>query len=562
MSSMSPWTLLELDEDADERSIKRQYAKRLKVTRPDDDPGAFQALREAYEQALRCARMRADEQEYERADESESGESEAFKPAPEALADFVVKPAPDAEGLAREAGNELARLTDTHNLQTQHELAMAQGCDPQFQQRLLERCLRDDSSNASLLNAAIAHLRWLTPWQTLRMSAEHEHTLTHRLLELERTQLEWDLANGEERHFLSDLQALSRQPWLASLERRQQLQSWLVVVLHNNPDWTAALFDRICTLFSWDDRKGIYPEPEFIWRGLIARCEENAYAEHLQRLVDGNADTVEAKAAVLVLAPPSKVKRLRLARSCGNDVWIGCETLCNQLKHRHPDILESFPEADLEGWRSLQVPPFNPDRWMWIGWCLFTAFYVLPSQAAEGKLDVLGAAVLMLIYPLVMVLVCNLFMRAWRPVSLAIERADEWLSDLILPEWIHWPGSQALAMRHGVPLILTGWITAHVGLGAFACYSLLMLAWIFLSPYRHPQVYAPARQAIKAFIEPRRGQIFTGFVVVSILVVLGFFMPAHTPILASIVRESPTLSDALPDKSPEAPSEQHPVKQQ
>lgn len=44
--------VLELDADADERAIKRAYAKRLRVTRPDDDPVAFQHLHQAYQAAL------------------------------------------------------------------------------------------------------------------------------------------------------------------------------------------------------------------------------------------------------------------------------------------------------------------------------------------------------------------------------------------------------------------------------------------------------------------------------------------------------------------------------
>ncbi len=47
-----------LDEDADERAVKRAYAKRLKVTRPDEDAGAFQALNEAYQRALGFIRWR------------------------------------------------------------------------------------------------------------------------------------------------------------------------------------------------------------------------------------------------------------------------------------------------------------------------------------------------------------------------------------------------------------------------------------------------------------------------------------------------------------------------
>ncbi|MGE8215028.1 MAG: hypothetical protein ACN6RD_02415 [Stenotrophomonas maltophilia] len=50
---------LELDEDADERTVKRAYARRLRSTRPDDDPAAFQQLHEAYQAALEWARYRA-----------------------------------------------------------------------------------------------------------------------------------------------------------------------------------------------------------------------------------------------------------------------------------------------------------------------------------------------------------------------------------------------------------------------------------------------------------------------------------------------------------------------
>ncbi|MBO9828095.1 hypothetical protein J7373_07505 [Xanthomonas sp. A2111] len=53
------WALaaLGLDEDADERAIKRAYAARLKVTRPDEDPAGFQQLHETYQAALGWARQ-------------------------------------------------------------------------------------------------------------------------------------------------------------------------------------------------------------------------------------------------------------------------------------------------------------------------------------------------------------------------------------------------------------------------------------------------------------------------------------------------------------------------
>lgn len=54
------WQLLELPPDADERSIKRAYARLLKTHRPDENADNFQRLRQAYEASLAEARWRAE----------------------------------------------------------------------------------------------------------------------------------------------------------------------------------------------------------------------------------------------------------------------------------------------------------------------------------------------------------------------------------------------------------------------------------------------------------------------------------------------------------------------
>lgn len=49
---MNPFEHLGIEPSADEREIKRAYARRLRQVRPDDDPVGFQALHEAYQDCL------------------------------------------------------------------------------------------------------------------------------------------------------------------------------------------------------------------------------------------------------------------------------------------------------------------------------------------------------------------------------------------------------------------------------------------------------------------------------------------------------------------------------
>lgn len=67
---MNPYRRLGIEGDADERAIKRAYARLLKQHRPDEDAAAFQRLHEAYEHCLQAARRRkalAEEEEWENA---------------------------------------------------------------------------------------------------------------------------------------------------------------------------------------------------------------------------------------------------------------------------------------------------------------------------------------------------------------------------------------------------------------------------------------------------------------------------------------------------------------
>jgi hypothetical protein len=72
MALMSIWDILEIEATSDTKVIKRAYAKKLKVTRPDEDPKGFQELHWAYKTALQHAEWMArreaagdDEEDYD-----------------------------------------------------------------------------------------------------------------------------------------------------------------------------------------------------------------------------------------------------------------------------------------------------------------------------------------------------------------------------------------------------------------------------------------------------------------------------------------------------------------
>lgn len=95
----SLWAILGTEPTGDERALKRAYATRLKVTRPEDDPAAFQELREAYEYALRHAHLFAEELPEPPAAEAEAEAPEAPPMEPADLWGVIDEPAqePPAE---------------------------------------------------------------------------------------------------------------------------------------------------------------------------------------------------------------------------------------------------------------------------------------------------------------------------------------------------------------------------------------------------------------------------------------------------------------------------------
>lgn len=114
--------VLELDEDADQRAVKRAYAKRLRTTRPDDDPAGFQQLHEAYQAALDWARHR---------EQWQHEEDDNAQPAPVVIAAPAVVDAVAADALPI-AHDPVQRVAtgDTRYAGTAGHAPVAPPCDP------------------------------------------------------------------------------------------------------------------------------------------------------------------------------------------------------------------------------------------------------------------------------------------------------------------------------------------------------------------------------------------------------------------------------------------------
>ncbi|GFM78216.1 molecular chaperone DnaJ [Pseudomonas cichorii] len=530
---MNCWSVLELDRNADERSIKRQYAKLLKVNRPDEDPDAFQRLRDAYEQALDQARNRyeADEDEYEEVDASpEPLMHLQLVETVQVSEPTVVSTPPPVE----QSWYEVAHRTTAQNLHSQHQLARDLGADAQFQQHLVQRCLIDTDDNLQLLKAAVAQLQWLTPWQKVTLSAHQEKRLTQALLDETLPRLQALLESQQERQFLDELKALEQQPWLEKLEHREHLQRWTMTLLINTRDWTPALFERICQLFDWDQKHYTPTDPPSLWQRLVERCERYGFAKRLEELLAENSH--HGDAAKLLLEPPPLDTQLRMARNSDPAVWEGCEQLSEDLTYRYPEALEQYPDADLKSWRKLydQVH-FNAYlRAYLFGFVFILIAGIVPTSRA-GKFDLFYTIFTAFSLPVVILLVFYVFMSFWKPVSASFASVDEYLSERLLPRWLSWPGHQALLLRHGIPIGVASAAFSNSGSIAVATYLIMLVAWIALSPYRisrfqsHCAEKTGGWQHVKRYCSENIGKgvmIILGLMFAFVLAVL-IFGPGH-----------------------------------
>lgn len=187
---MEDWQVLGLAEPTDELAlIKRSYAARLKVTRPDDDALAYQALREAYDRMVAWARhqqaVRAEAQVTTAAPESAPvapvAAEVAVAPAeatPQTAAKEHLSPEALCELVARTLPLGPAALDALVPMLRRHLNDLPLGQEAEASARFADLVLRTPLLPASMQAMLQEHFRWLDDFRVDRQIGwERTHAL-------------------------------------------------------------------------------------------------------------------------------------------------------------------------------------------------------------------------------------------------------------------------------------------------------------------------------------------------------------------------------------------------
>ena len=437
------WEVLGVAPGADERSIRRQYARLLKVHRPDEDPEAFQRLREAYEQALAQTRWELDEPDFDAPPQQDA-------PAP------VVQPTePLIEAAPDQVQQALALLDGLApaQLDSRWQQACAQGCEAAFEYQLLQYCLSDAAPRLAILHWAVPARGWFTPWQAVPMTVYQADELLGSLWQACHASLQAHLEQGDERGFQACLEHWGEQAWLEPFDRREQWQAMVLQLLHEHDTWNHALFERICQYFNWSDDNG-GPKPAYLWQALNERCERDAWFARQQALAEQWHwhTQPEGNAAYLLLRPLALKQQVALAQGFSEADWNACEHLTQTLLYRYPELLDQVPHRDLYFWRKLAPRPMHPRSYLRV---MSTMLVVILLWMAGPKFfdnlqNVLIAAV---VGGLLTVQLSSVFMRVWQWLSSSLLALDLRLSGWLIPAWAN-PDGERLLLRHGVPRVM------------------------------------------------------------------------------------------------------------
>ncbi|NNN26043.1 MULTISPECIES: J domain-containing protein [Pseudomonas] len=447
---MSCWEILGLEEEADERAIRRQYARLLKSTRPDEDPVAFQALREAYEQALCWVQWRAGAGE---------GANESLIEAVDA-GDLVVAVRPVVEPVApvAEVDQRLGQLAELladlqPSLLTERRLKAEKiGLAVEFERGVLRECLKAEWGSY-LRDAACAEYGWLEMREAPALSAAERLPVYERIVDAHLASLRSLHNRGEPGELIEGLKTLLNQIWLQSYDGRALLERAVVSMLLEMPFWSCDTLDQVAAVFAWQEGQREANCPDYQWRELLERWDAERY---YARVLDNARRwelTAECRAARLVLAPMDRLQRRRFMSDFGEEERQHGTTIARAFVYRYPHLQERLPGAPLDEdfWRDLEQsgPWVGRTPVLWGALLVFCGLTVAPAELAKQNPDYGVLLIGLPVVSIVLAWVLNRVIGWFQGMSgNALAKLDYRLSGFLPASW-HQHGAGIHPLWHG-----------------------------------------------------------------------------------------------------------------
>ncbi|EOL9007069.1 hypothetical protein ACRV4U_000541 [Cronobacter sakazakii] len=489
--------ILGLEPGADERAIKRAYARLLKGCRPDDDPQGFQQLRDAYETALEQARRGVadgdddafgDDDEHDDDNDMAAVAPDAYRQIDDPLQAQPVNepepapaesaPAPPAPLYTPPRTTALLDGLNEENLNARWLEARAMGESREFEEAVLTRCLWHLAPDEyAFVAQAQACFEWLTPGQRVATDESQQNRLRHVLLTPYAEEMRAALEEGNDARYLACLRALANSPWLQSYDGQRQLQRLALSLLDAQPEWSPERFAALCRLFHWDETRGERPDLPELWAQIIARDEEEALFVELTAKRDAAEDSPARRAAQMVLRVQDEDARMLAGLDYTDEDWQACGRLTDQLEIGHPALIPRFAGADIHAWQQTYHKlneahgPMMRSLWL-VGMMMATFGWMLPA-VYDGTITPLGVVLRVLVAPVVAMVVGIFPLVLWRGLARPFSDRDAALSERLLPRFIYSRRRKRWRLfAHVIPFCVVSVVIALV------CGRLTM--WIFV----------------------------------------------------------------------------------
>jgi hypothetical protein len=440
VSGRSIWGVLGIAATSDTTEIRRAYARRLKVTHPEDDAAGFQALRQAYDIALRQARyaqFAAEQEALEAADEEpeEAPEAVAGEAGPEPVQAVVEEPE-----TVPEAPSPIAvRLT---------------GLQPEIP--IAPVAAREPLPPPAPVVAPPALPPVLTEEDLLAQALELEaENLRVEAFELDRLlkAKPFDVAPA-----VAQMKRLTASPALDNLALMTGFESWLENILLSNLPAADVLLPQAMARFGWTPHRDFSAQRR-VGDGVLARDDD---LKKLRELASPSNRYHAAYKALTRQPTRWRIVNWLLTPGLREDVAKVMEAVLDE----RPGLWQNFDAGALDWWRTAGDRPSLPPAMIWmLGGLPLGIALVWTTQQTTGTLDLRGLLGSLVVSA---ALGAGYFYGLVRPRFYWRRRPDPG------PVWAAWgwaPAALALPVlaAGGVSLGLQGpWAIGGVGLAGFA----------------------------------------------------------------------------------------------